>query len=170
MKRTMTIFRALVLMVALAFVAYSMATDLAAKDWDPKKSNITAMPFYVADASGQDQMNIQMSAAGEATATDVPSVTLPFDGNLVGISVMVETERTAGTLTITPTVNGSATGVVQYIDDDPTQWAYTDWNRGRFPVTTGQHLGCMWGSDASWAAGTTPSVIVHLWYDINDVD
>lgn len=130
------------------------------------KSNIVAIPFYVADASGQSQSATAMSAAGEATAGDVPQVPVPFAGSIVGIGVQVEATRSAGTLTIRPTINGSAAAQAVTIDDDPTQYNYASWRRGRYPITAGQRVGCTWASDSAWAAGTTPSVHVTLYVHV----
>lgn len=122
------------------------------------KTNIIPFPFYVADASGQSQSATAMSATGEATAADVPQQPCPWAGSVVGISVQVEAARTAGTLTIQPSINGTAAAAAVTVDDDPTQYQYTTWRRGLYPVTAGQRIGCLWSSNSAWAAGTTPSV------------
>jgi len=136
-------------------------------EMDPKKSNIIPFAFYVADASGQSQSATAMSGTGEATAADVAQQPCPWAGDIVGISVQVEAARTAGTLTIQPAISGTAAAAAITIDDDPTQYNYTTWRRGQYPVTAGQRIGCLWSSDASWAAGTTPSVravvFVHVY-------
>lgn len=136
-------------------------------EMDPKKSNIVPFSFYVADASGQSQSSVAMSATGEATATDVPQQPCPWAGSIVGFSVQVEAARTAGTLTIQPTINGTASASTLTIDDDPTTYNYTTWRRDLYPVTAGQRIGCVWSSSSDWAAGTTPSVrcvvFVHVY-------
>ena len=139
-------------------------------DWDPKKCNIVSFSFYVADASAQSQSATAMSAAGEATAGDLPQIPVPWDGSIVGLSVQVEAARTAGTLTIRPTINGTATAESITIDDDPTQYNTITWRRGLYSITAGQRVGCTWASDASWAAGTTPSVHALVFVQIEEVN
>lgn len=165
MKRELLwgIAMSLVLIALLGFTPYF-------SDWDPKKDDIVAIPFYVADASGQNQNPTSMSAAGEATAGDVSQVPMPIAGSLVGVSVQVEAARTGGTLTITPTVNLTPVATPLAIDDDPTQYSTSTWNRGAYAVAVDERLGVQWGSSNAWAAGTTPSVHVTLWYHIEDVD
>lgn len=135
-------------------------------EFDAKKTNIIPYAFYVADASGQSQSATAMSAAGEATAGDCPQQPCPWAGSIVGISVQVEAARTAGTLTIQPSINGTAAAASVDIDGTNTQYNTATWRRGLYPVTAGQRIGCLWSSDASWAAGTTPSahaiVYVHV--------
>jgi len=158
------------LLVALAFMAvFGFAPRLA--DWDPKKDDMVAIPFYVADASGQAGGPAAMSVAGEATAADVSQVPMPFGGSLVGISIQVEAARTSGTLFITPTVNTvPITTAALTIDDDPTQYNTTTFNRGVYTMTADQRLGVVWDSSATWDASTTPSVHATLWYHVEDVN
>ena len=125
---------------------------------DAKKPNTIPFSFYVADASGQSQSATAMSATGEATAGDVPQQPCPWAGSIVGLSIQSEAARTAGTLTIQPSINGTAAATSDTLNATDTQYAYTTWRRGLYPVTAGQRIGCLWSSDASWAAGTTPSV------------
>lgn len=127
-------------------------------EMEPKKSNIVPFSFYVADASGQSQSATAMSGTGEATAGDVAQQPCPWAGSIVGLSIQVEAARTAGTLTIQPALNGTAAAASDTINATDTQYATTTWARGKYAVTAGQRIGSLWSSDASWAAGTTPSV------------
>lgn len=137
-------------------------------EMEPKKSNIVTYAFYVADASGQSQSATNMSAAGEATATDCPQQPCPWAGSIVGLSIQVEAARTAGTLTIQPSINGTAAAAALTIDDDPTQYNTTTWRRGLYPITAGQRIGCLWSSSAAWAAGTTPSVHAIVYVHVEE--
>ena len=167
-KRLISVLKILALVFMLGLVGYNLAQ---AGDWDPKKDDIVAVPFYVADASGQAGGATAMSAAGEATAGDVSQIPMPFGGSIVGISIQVEAARTTGTLYITPTINTvPITTAALTIDDDPTQYNTTTFRRGLHAVTADQRLGVTWDSSADWAAGTTPSVHVTLWYHVEDVD
>jgi hypothetical protein len=86
------------------------------------------------------------------------------------MSIQVEAARTAGTLTIQPSINGTAAAAALTIDDDPTQYNTVTWRRALYPITAGQRIGALWSSDASWAAATTPSVHVTIWVHLDDVD
>lgn len=129
------------------------------------KSNVIRLPFYIADAAAS-QTAVALSPPGEATATDVAEQPIPWKGSIVGLSVAVEAARTAGTLTLQPTINGTAHGDGVIIDDDPTQYNTVTYARGTYQFTAGQRIGMDMTTDASWAAGTTPSVVgcvfVHI--------
>lgn len=89
-------------------------------------------------------------------------------GHIVGVAVWVENARTAGTLTITPTVNGVAiTSFTVVIDGTNVQFHRANQLPGTVtaPVTTfsaKDRLGLSWTTDAAWAAGATPSVSAEL--------
>lgn len=136
-------------------------------EMSPSKSNIVAIPFYLADATA-DASATNMSAAGEATGADVPYVPVPWAGSIVGIGAQVEAERSGGTLTLRPTINGSSAAAAITIDGDNKQYNYTDWRRGLYALTAGQRVGCTWATTSSWSAGSTPSVHVTLYVQIDD--
>jgi hypothetical protein len=126
-------------------------------EMEPKKSNIIPFAFYIANAASS-QSGVHLAAVGEATAADVPQQPCPWPGSIVGLSVQVEDARSGGILTIQPSINGVAAAETLLVDDDPTQYNSVNWRRGEFPITAGQRIGALMTTDASWAAGTTPSV------------
>lgn len=136
-------------------------------EMDPKKSNILTYSYHILNAAA-NQTAVEMAAAGEATSGDVPQQPVPWAGSIVGISIQIEAARTAGSLTIQPSIDGVAAGTTLAIDDDPTQYNYVAWRRGRYPFTAGQRLGCLWTTSSDWAAGTTPSVHVVLFVHIEE--
>lgn len=140
-----------------------MTTELAAN-----KSNVVPFYFYVANAAAS-QTDQAMSAAGEATAADLPEVPCPWAGSIVGVSVVVEAARTGGSLTIEPTVNGTAAGCSVTIDDDPTQYNTATYRRGLYPVTAGQRIGADFTTTSAWAASTTPSVLVVVFVHVEQM-
>lgn len=122
------------------------------------KTNTLPFAFYVANAAANGS-NVNMSAAGEATATDVAQQPCPWAGSIVGLSIQVEAECSAGTLTVQPTINGSAAATsLSFEQTTNTQYQYSTWRRDLYPVTAGQRIGCLYTTSTDWAAGTTPSV------------
>ena len=132
------------------------------------KSNVIAIPFYIADAAAS-QSAVVLSFPGEATATDMGQVPIPWAGSIVGISVAVEAARTAGTLTLNPTINGTATAQSVVINASNTQYNSSKYARQAYPITAGQRVGIKMTTDASWAAGTTPSVLGHVFVHIEEM-
>lgn len=132
------------------------------------KSNVIAIPFYIANAAAS-QSAVVLSMPGEATATDMGQMPIPWAGSIVGLSVAVEAARTAGTLTLNPTINGTATAQSVVIDDDPTTYNTAQYARGAYPITAGQRVGMKMTTDADWAAGTTPSVVGWVFVHIEEM-
>jgi hypothetical protein len=138
---------------------------MASAEMDPKKSNIVPFTFYIANLAAS-QSAVALATAGEATAGDVPEQPCPWAGSIVGQSVQVEAARSAGTLTVQPEINAAAAAATTVINADNTQYNTTTWNRGEYPVTAGQRIGARVTTDADWAAGTTPSVVVTVFVHI----
>lgn len=138
-------------------------TELAAN-----KSNVMAFPFYIADAAAS-QTAVVLSIPGEATATDMGQVPIPWAGSIVGLSVAVEAARTAGTLTLNPSIDGTVTAQSVVIDDDPTTYNSVQYARGAYPITAGQRIGMKMTTDASWAASTTPSVLGYVFVHVEEM-
>jgi len=132
------------------------------------KSNVIPFVFHRADC-GASLTDQALEAAGEATAADLPEIPCPWAGSIVGVSVAVEAARTAGTLTVEPTIDGSDSGIDVVIDDDPTQYNTAKYRRGQYPVTAGQRIGVDITTDSSWAAGTTPSILVIVFVHVEEL-
>ncbi len=141
---------------------------MASNELDAKKTNIITFPYYVDDASGQSQSATAMSATGEATVTDCAQQPCPWAGSIVGISVQGSDDATAGVLTVRPTINGSSAAAAETLSlAGDIRFASSSWNRGAYPVTAGQRIGCDWSTDAAWVM-TGPSesirvlILVHV--------
>jgi hypothetical protein len=88
---------------------------------------------------------------------------MPWAGAIVGISVACENARTAGTCTVKPTINGTASASLQaQLDGTNTQYHYASQTKDSDQFAAGQRLGVKVTTDASWAAGTTPSVVAAV--------
>lgn len=117
----------------------------------------------VADAQSAVAMNI-IEGEGATEANIVLSVTeyvLPWSFNIVGISLVSNEARTAGTCTVDATINGTATGLQAVLDatnttrDTGTQPRETD--RGVAGDRVGVKL-----TTASWTP-TTAHIVVIVW-------
>lgn len=131
------------------------------------KSNVIALVFYQADATAS-QAGVELDVAGEATAGDAKYVPSPWSGDIVGISVAAEAARTAGTLTVQPSVDGSALGPTAALNATDTQYKTGSARKRQYPFDAAARLGAIVTTDAAWAAGVTPSIVVTVFANISD--
>lgn len=120
------------------------------------------IPFtFVAKNVAASQTSVALSLTGE---TDSPTeYVLPFDADIVGISLRTTGARTAGTLTVKPTSNGTEKTLSATLDANVTQL-----NDTMQPVGTEdmggvtRRLGATITTSAAWAP-TTADVAVTIW-------
>jgi hypothetical protein len=75
----------------------------------------------------------------------------PFAGVLLSISIALNDTRTAGTLSIRPTINGTADDdLLALIDATNTQYAYANVSLGQVSVSAGDLIRVFYDTDASW--------------------
>lgn len=132
-----------------------------------RPGNLIHYAFSVANAIAP-QAALAMARDGGNDAARV-AATGWRGGQIVGLAVWVEGARTAGTLTITPTINGTAVGTALDVVIDATNTQFNRFNQLPGTVTSPvstfsalDRLGVEWATDAAWAAGATPSVSVDL--------
>lgn len=92
---------------------------------------------------------------------------VPFDGEIVAVSVLSDSARTAGTATFDATVNGTVTGLTAVLNATDTTHKHTTQARGSDKFVAGDRVGCK-VTTASWtpiAADVTVSVWVLLYLD-----
>ncbi len=139
-------------------------------EFEPKKSNVFPIACYVANAvSAQD--DIQMTIAGEATASDVPQQPIPWAGSIVGMSLQCEAVLTAGTADIVATINGvtAATAVALQLDAvTNTQYTGATWNRGLYPITANQRIGAQYTTTGTFTAGDTRSLMCYVFVHVEE--
>lgn len=100
-----------------------------------------------------------------ATADDqnaVAQVVIPFDFEVVAISVSSSTARTAGTCTVEATINGTATGLTAVLNATNTQWASASQIRGSDVGVAGGRVGATITTDSGWLP-VTADVVVEVW-------
>ena len=90
-------------------------------------------------------------------------VVMPFEGEVVAVTVASTAARTGGTLTVKPSVNGTAQSQpAATLDATNTQYAYARASRGQVAFKAGDRVGAAVTTDASWAP-TTADIIVVVW-------
>lgn len=100
-----------------------------------------------------------------ATADDqnaVAQVVIPYDFEVIGISVSASAARAAGALTVEATINGTATGLTTALTAGSPQWAYASQIRGSDVGVAGQRIGATITTDGSWSP-VTADIVVEVW-------
>jgi hypothetical protein len=111
-----------------------------------------------ADAQSAVAMNILEVAA---TVLAVQEYVLPFDFDIIGISVVSDLARTAGTLTVDATIDGTATGLQAKLDATNTFRHYQRQARESDRGKAGQRIGVKL-TTASWTP-ITADIVVVVW-------
>lgn len=112
----------------------------------------------VADSQAAVAMNIiESSAASSAIA--VTEYVIPWDFEVVGIGVVSDSARTAGTCTVDATINGTATGLQAVLDATNTTRHSRVQPRGSDVGVAGGRIGVKLTS-ASWTPVTADIVVV----------
>lgn len=115
------------------------------------------------DAVAASQTNVQLYVAqvGGPVELAVTGYTMPFAGEIVGISYDLSAAATAGTLTIGPTIGGTEAS-------DPTLSVTTGvtgsdtCNRGKATFAKNAIIGAEITTDGSWD-GTSSDLLVVVW-------
>lgn len=107
-----------------------------------------------------------VAASQSAVALVIPGTVLteyvmPFAGSVVAITVASNEARSAGTLTVDATINGTVTGLQAVLDDDPTTYAYGTQAKDTDAFSAGDRLGVKITTDGDWAP-TTADIMVTV--------
>lgn len=94
-------------------------------------------------------------------------VTMPRGGHVVGISIRSNAARSAGTLTVEPTINGTKVGLQGVLNGTDTQTDTARQDPGVDTFTAGQRIGVKLTTDGSWAP-TTADVDVAVEVILDD--
>lgn len=126
------------------------------------RGQLVALQF-MQDNVAASQSNVQLTIAEVASAAGnvIDGYVMPWAGTIVGISAVVSTAATAGTLTVGPTIDGTEAA-------DPTL-TFTDQAtrsdtaaRGTASFAAGAVIGAEITSDGSWN-GTSSDLGVTVW-------
>jgi hypothetical protein len=122
---------------------------------------------FAQDAVAASQTNVQLNAmeVASAAALAVDGYTMPFPGEIVGVSFTLSAAGTAGVFTIGATVGGTE-------DADTTltvgtsAGTYKRVKRGDARFVAGDSIGAEITTDGSWD-GTTSDLLVVVWVLLN---
>jgi hypothetical protein len=112
----------------------------------------------VADAQAAVAMNI-LEAGTSVLSTQ--EYQIPWDFDVVGISVVSDSARTAGTLTVDATINGTVTGLQAKLDGTNTTRHYQRQPRESDRGAAGDRVGVKL-TTSSWTP-VTADVVVVVW-------
>lgn len=113
-------------------------------------------------------MQSDVAASQSAVALDVLGLsgnteyTMELEGSVIGISIASNDARTAGTLTVDVTVNGTATGLQAILDGTNTTYHYATQIPETDTFSAGDRLGVDITTDGSWAPDGTADIVVTV--------
>ncbi|MGQ0669334.1 MAG: hypothetical protein ACT4PO_06640 [Actinomycetota bacterium] len=132
------------------------------------KGQLVPLGFMQSDAAAS-QTNAALTVAEvrdvAALADDqnaADGYVVPWEFEVVGISVRASAARTAGSLTVEAMIAGAATGLTAVLNATDTQSAYKRQGRGSDKGAKGGLVGARITTDATWAP-VTADVEVTVW-------
>ncbi len=112
----------------------------------------------VADSQSAVAMNILETSATTSTLA-VTEYVIPFEFEIVAISVVSDEARTAGTLTVDATIDGTVTGLTAALNATDTFRKHTVQQRALDVGVAGQRIGVKL-TTASWTPVTADIAVV----------
>lgn len=112
----------------------------------------------VADSQSAVAMNI-IETGATTGALDVTEYVMPWDFEVIGIAVVSSDARTAGTLTVDATINGTVTGLQAILNATDTTRDYGTQPRGTDTGVAGSRVGVKL-TTASWTPTTADIAVV----------
>lgn len=107
-------------------------------------------------AAGQSAVAIPLLGASNNT-----QIVLPYAGSVIAISVAASEARTAGTLTVEATINGTATGLQAQLNAANPQYHSATQAKDADAFVAGSRLGVKITTPADWAP-TTADIVVAV--------
>jgi len=102
----------------------------------------------------QDNVAASQSAVALLRPNSRTEVPMPTGGSVIGIVVFTNDARTAGTLTVDATIDGTVTGLTAVLDGTNTTTKATTQAVDLDTFTAGQRIGVKITTDGSWAPTT----------------
>lgn len=130
----------------------------------PKYQVVAGPTFYQADCTAS-----QSAVALNLLGATVPTGWVPGRACSVRTTIVnLETARSAGTLTVQLTKNGTADTDSNMVISTAVAYGRTNIAHGSMALAATDILGCKITTDGDWAAGTTPELFVHteIAYDV----
>ena len=118
---------------------------------------------------GFSRQNVAASLSAVALniqgSSDNTEYVMPYAGSIIGISIAANAARSAGTLTVDATIDGSVTGLQAILNASNTQYHYGTQAKDSDAFTAGQRVGVKITTDASWAP-TTADIVVTIFVEM----
>ena len=115
--------------------------------------------LFYQDNVAASQSAVALAVVGPASGIDYE---MPWAGSIVGISAQVASAeaRTAGTLTVDATINGTVTGLQAVLDGTNTQNHSATQAKDTDAFVAGDLLGCKITTDAGWLPVSADLIVV----------
>ena len=133
------------------------------------KGQLTTFVFEQTDvAASQTNATLTIgevrdTAAGADDQNACDGYVMPWDFEIIGISARASAARSAGTLTLVPTIDGTAvSGLSAVLDGTNTQQHRATAKRETHRGVAGGRIGCQITTDGAWAP-VTADIGVVVW-------
>lgn len=123
-------------------------------------------PFVIADvAASQSDLTLFRVSTSASAKIDAIQAVMPWPGSIVALAVVLSANKTAGTLTFSPSINGAAVSFDVAVAND-TAKGYGRAPHGTYRFNAGDLLGAMYSSDANLQPTTADAVVdVYVVFD-----
>jgi hypothetical protein len=117
-----------------------------------------------ADCTASQAAVVLPLVGGDADITGIP---MPAAGSIVGVTMVCEAARTAGSCSVAPTINGTAaTGLAALLNSNASSAVATKAKDSTgCTFAAGQIIGVKVTTTSDWAAATTPSIAAFVWVE-----
>lgn len=112
-------------------------------------------------ANNQTNVELKVQETANGQHLDVVRVTMPFDGHIVGISVDTTSAASAGSLIVSPTINGSVVSAASQTVTTQTS-AHAKFGRYDHTILAGEKLGVKITTNGAWD-GTSSDLFVVVY-------
>lgn len=132
------------------------------------KGQLVKLTFAQSDVAASQTavaMNVIEVRNTGASADDViavPGYVMPWDFEIVGISVLASTARTAGSVVVDATIDGTASGLQATLDATNTTSHYATQPRESDRGLAGSYVGVKLTTGAGWTP-VTADIVVAVW-------
>jgi len=115
-----------------------------------------------AAAASQSAVALKILEVASAANNGVDEVIMPWDFDIVGVSLSSDSAVTTGSALVDPTINGTATGLQAQVDTTNTLRHRKTQPRYQDRGTAGQYVGCKLTTSSDFAP-VTADVVAVVW-------
>ena len=138
---------------------WSTGTISTTGDLNAAGGGTTELTYWYQDNVTASQTDVVINMDGNTGRAEVPTVRA---GSVIGVAVYSNAARTAGTLTVDVTVDGTKTGLTAVLDGTNPQTKTTTQAKDTDVFTAGQRIGVKITTDGTWAPITADTTVVVL--------